>query len=144
MAEACSGVKFLIAMVTLGVLVCFTRFASWQRRALFMALCVIVPILANGVRAWATIYVAQFIGAERATGFDHIIYGWVFFAIITAGLLGAAWRYFEREPETYGWRAADLADNRALARAEIGSFAPLGAAFAIIALAVIAALAGLL
>lgn len=77
-AEACSGVKFLVAMVTLGVLVCFTRFASWRRRAEFLAACVIVPIIANGVRAWATIFVAQYIGAEKATGFDHIVYGWVF------------------------------------------------------------------
>ena len=143
-AEACSGVKFLIAMVTLGVLVCFTRFVSWRRRAAFMAMCVIVPVLANGVRAWATIYVAQFIGAERATGFDHIIYGWVFFALIIAAVLGAAWRFLEREPETYGWRAADLAPIPALARAETGALGPLGAAFAIIVLAVIAALAGLL
>ncbi len=143
-AEACSGVKFLIATVTLGVLVCFTRFVSWRRRVVFMAACVIVPIIANGVRAWATIYAAQFIGAERATGFDHIIYGWVFFALITAGLLGAAWRFFEREPETYGWRVSDLAGSPALARTEAGGFAPMGAAFAIIALAVIAALAGLL
>lgn len=143
-AEACSGVKFLIAMVTLGVLVCFTRFASWRRRAAFMAACVIVPVLANGVRAWATIYVAQFIGAERATGFDHIIYGWIFFAIIVAALLGAAWPFFEREPEDHGWRAADLATSLTLARAETGALGPLGAAVAIIALAVIAALTSLL
>ncbi len=143
-AEACSGVKFLVAMVTLGVLVCFTRFASWQRRAAFMAACIIVPILANGVRAWATIYVAQFIGAERATGFDHIVYGWVFFAIITAVLLGAAWRFFEREPEDYGWRAEDLERRGFIARAERGALAPGGAALAIIALAVIAAFAAIL
>ncbi|MCJ8283304.1 MAG: archaeosortase/exosortase family protein, partial [Rivularia sp. ALOHA_DT_140] len=31
-AEECSGVKFLIAMVTLAVLVAFTRFLSWKRR----------------------------------------------------------------------------------------------------------------
>ncbi|MCL9981984.1 MAG: exosortase [Erythrobacter sp.] len=143
-AEACSGVKFLIAMVTLGVLVCFTRFASWQRRAVFMAACIIVPVLANGVRAWATIYVAQFIGAERATGFDHIVYGWVFFAIIVAALLGAAWRFFEREPEDYGWRAADLAARHGIARTENGALAPGGAALATIALAAIAALAAIL
>lgn len=143
-AEACSGVKFLIAMVTLGVLVCFTRFDSWQRRAAFMAACITVPILANGVRAWATIYVAQFIGAERATGFDHIIYGWVFFAIIVAALLGAGWRWFEREPEDYGWRAADLDRKRWISQAENGALAPGRAALAIIALAAIAALAALL
>ena len=143
-AEACSGVKFLIAMVTLGVLVCFTRFDSWSRRALFMAACVIVPILANGVRAWATIYVAQFIGAEKATGFDHIVYGWVFFAIVVALLLGGAWRFFEREPESYGWTAAQLARSSWLARTEQGHLAPAGAALAVIGLAAIAALAAML
>jgi len=143
-AEACSGVKFLIATVTLGVLVCFTRFARWSHRALFLAACIIVPILANGVRAWATIYVAQFIGAEQATGFDHIVYGWVFFAIILAALLGAAWRFFEREPEDYGWRAETLAGWDRLACADAARFSPIRAALAIIAMAAFAALAAML
>jgi exosortase A len=143
-AEACSGVKFLIAMVTLGVLVCATRFASWHRRAAFIAACVIVPICANGVRAWATIHVAQFIGAERATGFDHIVYGWIFFAIVLAALLGAAWRFFEREPQDYGWRADDLAAWGWLARAEGAPLAPASAALAVAGLAAIAALSAML
>ncbi|MFN3863110.1 MAG: exosortase A [Erythrobacter sp.] len=143
-AEACAGVKFLIAMVTLGVLVCFTRFERWSRRAAFMAACIIVPVLANGVRAWATIYVAQFIGAERATGFDHIVYGWIFFAIVVAALLGGAWRLFEREPEDYGWTAAHLAHSAWLSSAEQGRLAPAGAALASVALAAIAALAAML
>ncbi|TAD77569.1 MAG: exosortase A [Sphingomonadales bacterium] len=143
-AEACSGVKFLIAMVTLGVLVAFTRFDRWSRRLAFLAACVIVPILANGVRAWATIHVAQYIGAEQATGFDHIVYGWVFFAIVLAAVLGAAWRFFEREPEDYGWRTEDIARWHWLSRAESLQIAPGGAAFAIIALAVIAAFAAIL
>jgi exosortase A len=143
-AEACSGVKFLIAMVTLGVLVCFTRFTRWSRRALLMAACIIVPILANGVRAWATIYVAQYVGAEKATGFDHIVYGWIFFAIITAAVLGGAWRFIEREPEDYGWRDEVIAGWRWVARVETLRFAPASAAFAIIALAAIAAMAALL
>jgi exosortase A len=143
-AEACSGVKFLIAMVTLGVLVCATRFERWSTRAAFVAACVTVPILANGVRAWATIFVAQYVGAEKATGFDHIVYGWVFFAIIIGLLLGAAWRFVEREPETYGWPLEAIAGWRWLARAEALTFAPKGAALAIIALAGVAALSALL
>ncbi|MFM7377233.1 MAG: exosortase A [Erythrobacter sp.] len=143
-AEACSGVKFLIAMVTLGVLVCATRFERWTTRAAFMAACVIVPILANGVRAWATIYVAQYVGAEKATGFDHIVYGWVFFAIIIAVLLGAAWRFVEREPEDYGWPLAAVEGWGWVRRLEAQSFAPGSAAAAIIALAGVAALSLLL
>jgi exosortase A len=143
-AEACSGVKFLIAMVTLGVLVCFTRFERWSRRALFMAACIIVPILANGVRAWATIYVAQFIGAKAAGGFDHIVYGWIFFALVVAALLGGAWRFFEREPEEYGWTMDRLASWGWLARADGPNLAPVTAALVIAAMAAIAALGTML
>ena len=95
-AEACSGVKFLIAMIALGVLVGNVCFISWRRRIAFMALCVVVPILANGVRAWATIFAAQYVGVERAGGIDHLIYGWVFFALVIAAVLGLAWRFFDR------------------------------------------------
>jgi exosortase A len=95
-AEACSGVKFLIAMIALGTLVAHLCFRRWKRRALFMAACVVVPILANGVRAWGTIYVAQSRGVEFAAGFDHIVYGWIFFAIVMGLLLGVASPFFDR------------------------------------------------
>lgn len=95
-AESCSGVKFLVAMVALGVLVSNVCFRQWRRRALFMSLCVAVPIVANGIRAFSTIFAAQYIGAERAGGIDHIIYGWIFFALVIALILGASWRFFDR------------------------------------------------
>ena len=108
-AEECSGVKFLIAMVALGLLVAYARMAGWKRRALLLIACVIVPIVANALRAWATIFVAQYVGAEAAGGFDHIVYGWFFFAIVIAIVLGIAWRWFERDAEDAGWTAADVA-----------------------------------
>ena len=117
-AEACSGVKFLIAMIALGVLAAFTGFSSWKRRILFLLAGVIVPILANAVRAWGTIYIAQFIGAERAGGVDHLIYGWVFFAVVVAIVLGLAWRWFERTPDEAGWSLAELERSPLLARLE--------------------------
>ncbi|HVR89540.1 MAG TPA: exosortase A [Novosphingobium sp.] len=98
-AEACSGVKFLIAMIAFGVLVANVCFRSWRRRAVFLAFAVIVPILANGVRAWGTIYVAQFKGAAYAGGFDHIVYGWLFFALVIALVIAGAWRFFDRSPD---------------------------------------------
>ena len=101
-AEACSGVKFLIAMIALGVLVAYTCFRSWGRRAAFMAGAIILPILANGVRAWGTIYIAQSQGIEFAEGFDHVFYGWVFFALVVGALLAVSWRWFDRDPEDIG------------------------------------------
>lgn len=109
-AEACSGVKFLVAMVALGTLVAHVCFESWKRRAVFMLAAVVVPVLANGVRAWGTIYVAQSQGIEFAAGFDHIVYGWIFFALVMIAVLGAAWRFFDRAPD------ARLVDPAAIER----------------------------
>ncbi len=141
-AEACSGVKFLIAMIALGVLAAFTGFSSWSRRAVFLLACVVVPILANAVRAWGTIYLAQYIGPERAGGIDHLIYGWVFFAVVVAIVLGLAWRWFERTPEEAGWSLAELERSRILSRLEaFDARLPLVMGLALGACAIAAALA---
>ncbi len=95
-AEACSGIKFLVAMVAFGALAANVCFKSWWRRAGFMALSIAVPVLANGVRAWGTVYMAQFVGADKATGIDHLIYGWVFFAVVIVLTMAMAWRFFDR------------------------------------------------
>ncbi|MBA3055821.1 MAG: exosortase A [Sphingomonadales bacterium] len=95
-AEACSGIEFLIAMVAFGALAGHVCFRSWPRRAGFMLIAVAVPVLANGVRAWGTIYIAQFKGAAYAGGFDHIVYGWIFFAVVIALVIAAGWPFFDR------------------------------------------------
>lgn len=97
-AEACSGAKFLIAMAAYGVLVCNVCFVSWKRRAIFLASALSLSILANGVRAFATILVAHLTSVEAAVGFDHVVYGWVFFGIIMIIVMAAAWPFFDRTP----------------------------------------------
>jgi len=52
-AEACSGVKFLVAMAAYGVLAANVCFKSWSRRIPFLIVALVVPVLANGVRALA-------------------------------------------------------------------------------------------
>jgi exosortase A len=95
-AEACSGVQFLIAMVAYGALVANVCFRSWRRRILFMAAAIVIPIVANGIRAWGTIYIAHLTGNDFAAGFDHILFGWVFFGIVIALLMAAGWPFFDR------------------------------------------------
>jgi exosortase/archaeosortase family protein len=102
-----------VIAVALGTLVAWTSFVSWKRRAAFVIGAALVSVLANGARAWGTIYVAQFVGAKRAGGFDHIVYGWVFFAIVVTTVLAIAWRFFQREPVEAGLTAEE-ADARAL------------------------------
>ncbi|RZK00879.1 MAG: exosortase A [Novosphingobium sp.] len=133
-AEACSGVKFLIAMAAFGVLaaeVCFTR---WPRRLAFLAVCLVVPVLANGVRAWATVFVAQYVGAERASGFDHIVYGWIFFAIVIALVLALSWRFFDRPMDEPMVDLDRIMASRVIARLEALRIGAMPALFALIAI----------
>lgn len=95
-AEACSGVKFLVAMVAYGALVANLCFKSLVRRAAFMAMAILVPVLANGIRAFGTIYAAHLSTADAAAGFDHIVYGWFFFGFVMALVMGIGWCFFDR------------------------------------------------
>ncbi|HEX5184537.1 MAG TPA: exosortase A [Allosphingosinicella sp.] len=98
-AEACSGVKFLVAMLAYGALAANLCFRSWPRRILFIAACLIVPAVANGIRAWGTIYIAFRSGSNAfAEGMDHVIYGWFFFGAVMALIMACAWPFFDRRP----------------------------------------------
>jgi exosortase A len=96
-AEACSGVMFLIAMVAYGALVSNVCFQSWNRRILFMIASVIIPVLANGIRAFGTIYIAHHTSLDFAVGFDHIFYGWFFFAFVLILVMAIGWPFFDRK-----------------------------------------------
>ena len=107
-AEACSGAKFVIAMVAFGVLVANVCFVSWRRRAVFLAVSVVVPVVANGFRAFGTIWAAELTSVEAATGIDHIVYGWLFFALVMAAVLAIGWRWFDRAPDDPAFDPAPL------------------------------------
>lgn len=134
-AEACSGVKFLIAMFAFGVLAANVCFVSWRKRAVFMAVCLAVPIAANGIRAWATIFAAQFVGARAAAGFDHVVYGWVFFALVIALVIGLSWRHFDRAVDDPGIDGARINGSALLGRLEVMAIGPLRALLILTALA---------
>lgn len=93
-AEACAGVRFLIATIALGVLGMNLFYRVWWKRVVFLGLALLVPIVANGIRAFGIVYIAHVTDNEVAVGVDHFVYGWIFFAFVTAVLLaiGASFR----------------------------------------------------
>lgn len=98
-AEACSGVKFLVAMFALAVLAAHLCFQNVWRRTAFIAFALIVPVLANGVRAFGTVWMAEKWGNDFAVGADHLIYGWFFFGMVMLFIGLAARPWFDRSPE---------------------------------------------
>ena len=107
-AEACSGVRFLVAMAALAALAANLCFKGWRRRLAFVAFALAVSVLANGVRAFGTIYIAWKTDNEVAVGIDHLVYGWVFFAIVIALIAAAGWRFMDRAPNARWFDPAEL------------------------------------
>ena len=97
--EACSGLRYLIASITLGTLYAYLTYRSWKPRALFTLAAFIVPVFANGARAYMIVMIAHLSNMQLAVGVDHFIYGWVFFGLVMLLLfwIGSFWR--EDEPE---------------------------------------------
>lgn len=92
--EACSGVRYLISSLTLGCLFAYLTYQSWYRRILFIIFSIVVPILANGLRAYLIVMIGHLSSMQLAVGFDHLIYGWIFFGLVMFFMfwIGSFWR----------------------------------------------------
>ena len=92
--EACSGVRYLIASVTLGTLYAYLTYHSISRRLIFIAFSIVVPIVANGVRAYLIVMTGHLSDMQLAVGVDHLVYGWIFFGLVMLLLfwIGSFWR----------------------------------------------------
>ena len=80
--EGCSGIRYLIASVTMGSLFAYVSYRAYWKRALFIAFSVVLPIIANGLRAYMIVMIAHLSDMKLALGVDHFIYGWVFFGLV--------------------------------------------------------------
>lgn len=91
--EACSGIRYLIASVTAGCLFAYLSYNSLRKRALFIGVAIVVPLVANWVRAYLIVLLGHVSGNTLATGVDHLIYGWLFFGLVIGVmfLIGSRW-----------------------------------------------------
>lgn len=97
-AEACAGLRFLIASIAFAAFFSLMVYRSWWRRTAFIALAMTVPIFANGIRAWGIIYLAHLTNDVTAVEADHIIYGWGFFSAIILLLIVIGIRFADGGP----------------------------------------------
>ncbi|STR23645.1 exosortase A [Janthinobacterium lividum] len=96
--EACSGLRYLIAALALGALFAHVNCHSTRRRVAVMAAALLVPILANGVRAYLIVMLGHLSDMRLAVGVDHLIYGWLFFGLVALLLFWLAARWRELPP----------------------------------------------
>ena len=117
-AEACAGLRFLIASIVFGCFFATVVYRSKWRRSIFIALSLIVPIVANGFRALGLVVLGHVIGDAAAAMTDHILYGWLFFTIVTLVLIaiGIGFRENAGPDPVPAARTAELAPPAARSR----------------------------
>jgi len=78
-AEACSGIRSLITLLTMGIIVGYLFDSRLWVRIVLAVGTVPIAIAANGIRVAGTGIAAHFYGAKAAEGFSHTFSGWVIF-----------------------------------------------------------------
>ena len=86
-AEACSGIRSLVSLITLGLVYGYFMDSRTWVRTLIVASAIPVAILANGARVAGTGMAAHWIGKEAAEGFFHEFSGWIVFLFAFAMIL---------------------------------------------------------
>ena len=99
--EACSGVRYLIASFVVGTLFAYLTYQSPRRRVIFAFVSLLVPLIANWLRAYMIVMLGHLSGNKLAVGVDHLIYGWVFFGVVIMLMfwIGSRWREEEIAPQ---------------------------------------------
>ncbi|HET9114315.1 MAG TPA: exosortase A [Burkholderiales bacterium] len=95
--EACSGLRYFVASVTLGVLYAHLAYRSRVKKFLFILAALLVPVFANGARAYLIVMIGHLSNMTLAVGIDHLIYGWIFFGIVML-LLFWVGSWFQEHP----------------------------------------------
>ncbi|WP_448556455.1 exosortase A [Thalassotalea montiporae] len=99
-AVACSGIRYLIASMAVGTLYAHLTYRSFKKQLLFIVFAFLLPILANGVRAYLIVIIAHYSDMKYATGADHLVYGWIFFGFVIMLMFWVGGKFADPEPKT--------------------------------------------
>lgn len=80
-AEACSGIRSLVSLLTLGIIYGYFIDGRVGVRTLIATATVPIAILANAARVAGTGAAAHYLGEDAAQGFFHSFSGWLMFAV---------------------------------------------------------------
>ena len=89
--DACSGLRYLIPLIVLGILLAYFFKASLWKRALIVVSTVPLSIITNSLRIALTGILYELWGAKVAEGFFHGFSGWFIFMFSLTVLLLEMW-----------------------------------------------------
>lgn len=97
--DACSGLRYLLPLLILGLLLAYYFRAPFWKRALLVLSTVPLTIVVNSLRIASVGMLYPLFGPQVAEGFFHDFSGWLIFMISMVILLGEMW-LLKRLPET--------------------------------------------
>lgn len=89
--EACSGLRYLIPLIVIGIILVYFFRAPWWKRLLLLVSTVPWAIIVNAFRVALTGIFASIWGMGVVEGFSHDFAGWAVFMVSLAVLLGEMW-----------------------------------------------------
>jgi exosortase len=87
-AEACSGIRSLVSLLTLAIVLAWFTEPRNGRRVVIALSAIPIAILANAARVAGTGLMSHWIGEEAARGFFHTFSGWLMFVVAFVLLAG--------------------------------------------------------
>jgi exosortase A len=96
--DACSGLRYLISALFAGCVYAYVQYRSIGKRLLFIAACIIAPILGNWLRAYGLVMIAYLSNNKIGMGFEHFVLGWVWFGVVILALFWAGSFWADPEP----------------------------------------------
>ena len=88
-AEACSGIRSLLTLVTLAIIYGYLMETRIWVRVLLTFLALPIAVAANSLRVFGTGMLVQYWDPDKAEGFFHTFEGWLIFVVALVMLLAA-------------------------------------------------------
>ena len=92
-AEACSGLNYLVSGVALACLFAYVTYRTTWKRVVCVAASIVVLLLANGARAYTLILVGYLSEMRLGRGFAHYAFGWVVYVLVMVAFFAVCSRF---------------------------------------------------
>lgn len=102
--EACSGLRSLTALLSIGFLMGGLWLTQFWSRALLIALAIPIAVVINGVRVFLTGFLVYFVDPKMGEGFMHMTEGWLLFlvSLLLIGVAAAVLVFLEKKRRVTG------------------------------------------
>lgn len=86
-ADVCSGMRYLLAAISLGGFYALLNLRVWWSRIMLVVLSFVLGVVFNWIRVVGIVYVGHHSQMQSSLVKDHETYGWLLFLLVVLGIL---------------------------------------------------------